>query len=79
MIKFQKSYFDISVNISLQCHPRPTVCIRTILHTLFLCGAEWNHGFQFSFVFAIWFEFGMFCKNVQMFTLLGLEKVATIF
>ena len=74
MIKFQKRYFDISVNISLQCHPRPTVCTRTILYTLVFCGAEWNHGFQFSFVFAIWFEFGFVlkeCSNVYYFELTG--------
>jgi len=72
MIKFQKRYFDISINISLQCQPRPPVCTRTILYTLVFCGAEWNHGFQFSFVFAIWFEFGYVlqeCSNVYYFGL----------
>lgn len=72
MIKFQKRFFDISVNISLQCHPRPTVCTRTILYTLVFCDTEWNHGFQFGFVFAIWFEFGYVlqkCSNVYYFGL----------
>ena len=72
MIKFQKRYFDISVNISLLRHPRLTVCTRTILYTLVFCGAERNHGFQFSFVFAIWFEFGYVlqeCSNVYYFGL----------
>ena len=79
MIKFQKRYFGISINISLQCH-QDQLFVLEIFYTLWFSAVQ-NGIAVFSLASSLPFglSLGMFCKNVQMFTILALEKVATIF
>ena len=80
MIKFQKRYFSIAINISLQYHPRPTFAILYQNYLIYWFSAVPNGITVFSLASSLPFvlSLGMFCKNVQMFTILGLVRTSPL-
>lgn len=79
MIKFQKgtSIFPYTFHSNVT---QDQLFVLELFYTLWFSAVQ-NGITVFSLASSLPFglSLGMFCKNVQMFTILGLEKVATIF